>query len=94
MTGAFGTSLCASIISALGCRSAGGVLYSKYKKYAIFQLVFNMSGSKLQIGIVGLPNVGPATIMLPVCVRARTGRRMSYGTCKNIDFIHTPYHVA
>jgi hypothetical protein len=37
-------------------------LETKHKKYAIFQHIFNMSGTKLSIGIVGLPNVGKSTL--------------------------------
>jgi len=37
-------------------------LKDKIKKCAIFKYIFNMSGSKLQIGIVGLPNVGKSTL--------------------------------
>ena len=42
--------------------TAGVLFYPKLKKYAIFQHIFNMSGSKLQIGVVGLPNVGKSTL--------------------------------
>lgn len=41
---------------------AGPLFYSRLEKCAIFQHVFNMSGSKLAIGIVGLPNVGKSTL--------------------------------